>query len=61
MNTNPTFNIEIVKFDYFGAHLMMAQGALLFLRAVAKSTYCDNLFVKRSIPTGCLVHMGINP
>ena len=24
------------------------------------SSYCDNLFVKRSIPTVCLAHMGIN-
>ena len=23
--------------------------------------YCDNLFVKRSIPTVCFAHMGINP
>ena len=36
MNTNPTFNIENVKFDYFGAHLMMARGALVSLRAVAR-------------------------
>ena len=24
-------------------------------------TYCDNIFMKRTIPTVCFAHLGINP
>ena len=35
--------------------------SVMFAEAYLLGIYCDNIFAKRSIPTMCFAHKGINP
>ena len=51
--------ISFCRFLFKGASLFVVYFDQRFDAAYSK--YCDNIFVKRSIPTVCFVHIGIKP